>query len=668
MNFNTLFALILVILGSGLMSTFLIYVLNYRNLRIHQIFSIFFVVEILNLSLTSFLIFIFYQGSIRFDAFQNDNVLLVNLTLLLLPGSVFIGFVLTLINQLFNLKVKVNFRSFKQIVFSVMFLLSLMIYFISINNINNIALYDSIETFALRIFRGIEKDSVNMGKMLQKQSDIDSQLNQVIESGLYSLEIPLVIVNPYGNSPLSALIIFTSEVPMRPSVQIRGKDEVSDVSHHDDEFRLQHTIPIYGLYADYENEITLTMIDENANEIVKNIYIETEPLPLEIQNLYRRVHSAYPSQYQEGFTFTVRSHLNYKLAFDIDGEIRWLLEGDFKSYLLFINDDNFYTVYKNYLVEMNLLGRINKVIYVDEKYGSLHHDIEILSTNSNSILMLANSPNSNMIEDFIIEVNLTTGEVVNEFDLKTIIDLNRTLFNFLNKDLDPFHTNAIVSLKDSNDVLISNRHTSNVMRFSWPDGDVKWIAGNPLDASPISRHLYLQPMGEDFEYFYSQHAPFELEDIDNDPNTIDILIFDNGNARVNAYCNNNLQCIEENTEDLEYSRLVHYRINELTMTIEQIRDFGKEFGRGLYAPSTGDLDVLNNGNWLGTFNTFIDNKSITRQANYVEINSNNEIVWSMQIFDVISGAPFGEYRSERRKIYQNSSLNLKLEEVILLNF
>ena len=42
---------------------------------------------------------------------------------------------------------------------------------------------------------------------------------------------PKIIVNPYKNSPLTALVIFKTANEIAPTVEIKGKDEKTTISH-----------------------------------------------------------------------------------------------------------------------------------------------------------------------------------------------------------------------------------------------------------------------------------------------------------------------------------------------------------------------------------------------------------------------------------------------------
>ena len=77
----------------------------------------------------------------------------------------------------------------------------------------------------------------------------------------YSLESPKVILNPYENSPLTALILFETDQEVAPEVTIVGKDDLSTY-HHTFSSAKEHYLPIYGLYADYENTVRITCNDQ----------------------------------------------------------------------------------------------------------------------------------------------------------------------------------------------------------------------------------------------------------------------------------------------------------------------------------------------------------------------------------------------------------------------
>lgn len=107
-----------------------------------------------------------------------------------------------------------------------------------------------------------------LNTQLEFQSEMDDKIKDIITNGDYTLENPCVLINPYGISPLSALIIFNTKNETSISVSIND-EAVTTVKE-----TKQHIIPIYGLYANANNIVKLTT---DTNE-TKEVTILTEAL------------------------------------------------------------------------------------------------------------------------------------------------------------------------------------------------------------------------------------------------------------------------------------------------------------------------------------------------------------------------------------------------------
>ena len=92
--------------------------------------------------------------------------------------------------------------------------------------------------------------------LITKQSHIEDKF----KLDGYTIDNPNVIISPYGNSPLTALVIFQTDNPVSPTVTIRGKDSLTTFSHTFDE-STNHYLPIYGLYADTANTVKISYRD-----------------------------------------------------------------------------------------------------------------------------------------------------------------------------------------------------------------------------------------------------------------------------------------------------------------------------------------------------------------------------------------------------------------------
>jgi len=122
----------------------------------------------------------------------------------------------------------------------------------------------------------------------------------------YSINNPNVILNPYGNSPLTALIMFETDDYSEVEIIIKSRDGNSDIGYKFDKDKY-HMIPIYGLYADYDN--TVIIKSEGIENIVN---IKTDKLPDDFIYI--------EDNENDNFLFY---NSNYPYAVDINGDVRW---------------------------------------------------------------------------------------------------------------------------------------------------------------------------------------------------------------------------------------------------------------------------------------------------------------------------------------------------------
>ena len=85
------------------------------------------------------------------------------------------------------------------------------------------------------------------------QEKVNNRLDKVRKSKKYTIENAYVELNPYGISPLSAIIIFQTKE--KNSIDVYINDEYFTKMEKSQE----HVIPIYGLYDGFNNKVTLKM-------------------------------------------------------------------------------------------------------------------------------------------------------------------------------------------------------------------------------------------------------------------------------------------------------------------------------------------------------------------------------------------------------------------------
>jgi len=489
---------------------------------------------------------------------------------------------------------------------------------------------------------------------IEKQARIDDMLLAELESGQHSFDDPLIIVNPYGKTPLVALMIFTSDEPLQIALHITGKTKLADVDYTFDSFNTNHMIPIYGLYPGVLNNVEICAKSQNGETKKNDLEIETDPLPPDLAINILKTDLLQSNNYQTGFNFTY----NQKSAFDVNGDYRWFYNDfdlgqttltNYHGNMLFVKGATW--IGDVLIFEINALGKILSVYY--SPYGA-HHDIAV--TDNESLLVTGSAGSTK--EDVIYEIDTQSGNIINFLDLKNVLPRTRYINSELFRSIDWFHNNTVVY--DDGSIIISGRHQSAVAKMTWPDGNLEWILAEHVGWDHMFEKYLLTPIGDDFEWSYGQHAPLILPDFDNNPDTIDILLFDNGNNRFDN--DRELQRMIDNGEIAapeNYSRIVHYRINERRKTIEQIWEFGRELGETYFSLRCGNAGFLENGNRLGTFDRYLrDFYDIN--TNLVEVDINGNIVWEAYLTSTGETGAYPAYRADRLPLYTSAANDLRI--------
>lgn len=458
-----------------------------------------------------------------------------------------------------------------------------------------------------------------------------------------TFENPRIIVNPYGNSPLTALIIFQTKDLTAPTVVIHGKDENTTYTKKFTPSK-EHILPIYGLYANTDNTIELTVNNET-----KTLTITTDPLPDDF--ILPTSVTANKQLLGNDLYFVTPSSSGYTAAYDVNGDVRWYLTDMYLWDIQTLNNGNLLLstnrlinppYYTTGLMEMDFMG---KVYFEYSLPGGYHHDV--FEMENGNFLIASNDFASGTVEDYIVEMDRDTGEIIKTFDLKDILNMEDGK-NENWSEYDWFHNNAIWYDKATNSITLSGRHQDAVINIDYNSGELNWIVGDPTNWSEEYQKYFFTPIGDNFEWQWSQHASMIL------PNG-NLFVFDNGNNRSK---------IEEEYIDAvnNYSRGVIYHLDTVNHTISQVWEYGKNRGSDFYSPYISDVDYLSENHYL------IHSGGISYQDGIVQnqpagltdadrLNSitveilNDEVIFEMQL-------PGNFYRAEKMNFYSDSEFSL----------
>lgn len=486
-----------------------------------------------------------------------------------------------------------------------------------------------------------ENEVENVVSLMEKQIQDENKL----EISGYTLDDPNVVLNPYEISPLTALVIFETDEEVSPEVTIHGDSDLTTYTHTFAK-GTEHYLPIYGLYAGRENKVTIKCGDEE-----KELTIKTDELPDDF--ILPTSVKKDESKLSNDLYFYTPSSSGYTAAYDVNGDVRWYLTESaiweinrLDNGRLLVSTERLAEVpyYSTGLYEMDMLGKI----YTEYSLpGGYHHDYYEME---NGNLLVASDDfnnDSGTVEDYVVEIDRKTGNIVKTFDLKDILKMtDGKSENWI--EYDWFHNNSVWYDKKTNSITLSGRHQDAVINIDYDTGKLNWILGDPEGWSDEYQKYFFKPVGDNFEWQWSQHAAMIT------PEGY-VFLFDNGNNKSKN---------EKNYVKAEdsYSRGVMYKIDTDKMTIEQVWEYGKKRGSDFYSPYISDVDYLDKNHYIVHSGgiSYKDGKiqnqpaglagSDTLKSDTVEL-LDDEVIFEMVL-------PTNTYRVEKMSLYGDDEFEL----------
>lgn len=503
-----------------------------------------------------------------------------------------------------------------------------------------------------------------------------------------------VIVNPYGHTPLVAVINRDGKDAQDIHVTVHGRgDKGVDISYDvgKSAFLTHDGIPVFGLYPNHKNKVTVTYKQDGKaikdtytiiTGAISNSYIDSRnisalPTPHVVKvdpkfkNRLYFVNSGTRPQMGSDINWVMAKPksasktaanpsggsvpfqtvpLNYVL--DTQGEFRWWLDPEAvfdargidlakRGYAMgfrptksgtytFVQGQKWY--------EMNFMGKIVGEHDLPRGYIDMSHaswempNGHILLRAAKANYLRPDGQKVHTVRDHILEVD-RSGNLIDVWDLNMILDNTR---DDLIKNLDlgavcmnvdvtaagqkvanepeaPFgdspgvgagrnwaHVNSVSYDPEDDSIIISARHQG-VMKIG-RDKQVKWILApstgwkNGLEKKllkPVDKNgkpINCTPNGEcegDFDFTYTQHAAWPSHS-----GRGNLTVFDNGQIR---------HYDQPALPEMNYSRIVEYKIDPKTMTVQQTWAVGKEKGHDWFAPITSNVEWMKDKDTMMAF-------------------------------------------------------------------
>ena len=424
--------------------------------------------------------------------------------------------------------------------------------------------------------------------IIERQYAAEQAFLAEFEAGSYTLTSPLVKLNPYEFCPLTAVVMFETPAASEATITVLGKEVEGNITHRFPATK-KHILPIYGLYADYENTVEIVL----GNGEKSTIKIQTEPLmpgvPLATKMETTKEYMG------DNLIFLTAAMRSMPVGFDYKGDLRWYASVNFafdvkrmpNGHVLIGTERLIQMPYfTTGIYEMAFSGKIFKEY--QSPIGGYHHDQFVME--DGNILMLTYDRYSGTVEDVCVLLDKNTGEVLRKWDYKDV--LPQDVAGSGSQDAhDWFHNNAVWYDQKTNSLTLSGRHQDAVINLDYEldeNGKCKlnWIIGDPEMWPEDMQKYFFKPVGDlsKFDWQYEQHACVVLPDGD-------IMLFDNGHFR-----SKNPEKRIPNHDN--FSRGVRYRIDTEKMEIEQIWQYGKERGADFFSPYICNVEYYNEGHYM----------------------------------------------------------------------
>lgn len=464
------------------------------------------------------------------------------------------------------------------------------------------------------------------------------------QQGEYTFANPFVKLNPYLIAPLAALVMFKTAEPTTIAITVKGKEKAGDISFKFPE-ATEHMIPVYGLYADYANQVELVLGNGEANILT----LQTDEAP-EVVKLPTQITTT-AEYFQDNIMFVSPTSTAATAGYDYKGDVRWYGTLNFafdikrvKNGRLLLGTHRLVTppYHTTGLYEMGMIGKIYKEYRLPSGY---HHDqFEMADGN---LLILSQDLPRGTVEDMCVLVDRKTGQIIKTWDYQKVLPTNVGGSGSQDSH-DWFHNNAVWYDKNTHSLTLSGRHQDIIINLDYETGTLNWIIGDPEGWPPeLVKKYFFKPVGEgDFDWQYEQHACVVC------PNG-DIMVFDNGHWR--SKIKENYAAAKDN-----FSRGVRYRIDTEKMEIEQVWQYGKERGAEFFSTYICNVEYYGEGHYMvhsGGIGS-LDGETLNKPPVQFRGEDEKKVVFNsitVELKDDVAlyemHLPANYYRAEKLKLY-----------------
>ncbi len=348
--------------------------------------------------------------------------------------------------------------------------------------------------------------------ILDSTNRVDALYEKLAHSGLFTLDMPLIVINPYRWAPLTAMVIFSTEEPFEVEAITAGEGDAADFRSYTEPARF-HRIPVMGLYPNRENKVSLFLkrADGEVAE-AKNYRIPMGEMPEEISHVAEVKKAAGASAFP--FKLVVGGDTPYPYAVDETGTVRYYLKRKSRSYgLIPLSGGRMWFLEKNArmickpsfsnpvgtkIYELDWWGRVLNVFQL--RYG-VHHDVCEKKPGGN--IIAASASLERYTEDAVIEIDRHTGKLVKMVKFEDLLPG----LSYCD-GIDWVHINSVQYIPEQDAVLVCARNLHSAFLIDWKRDKLQWILGPETFWRGTGFEKYLMPTSGEGNIYQPHAAEF----------------------------------------------------------------------------------------------------------------------------------------------------------------
>lgn len=359
---------------------------------------------------------------------------------------------------------------------------------------------------------------------------IEKAIDVIVNEGKYKFSNMLVIKNPYQYAPLCAMAVFSTNQRRNVRVTVFGREESENISYVVESGKY-HKIPIMGLYPGEKNKIKIELLDKK-NKVKKSriFFLSTSKLKGKSAGITVKRTKQSSQEFLYDLTLVYGGDDGvFPYAFDRKGDIRFCFSMVTKTYGFKPISKGRYLILDKTITRHTDTNPTSVHIYEVDQMGRFlaryniekgaHHDFCELDNGNYAIV--SNSFDNNTIEDSVIEVEKSTGNVVNEVWLKDYVD------SCFVDSPDWAHINTLEYDNHEKTLMVCLRNLHAVIKLNYEKKELEWVLGNPeFFKGTAMEDKVLKPIGE-IPWFFQAHTGCFVDGECDENGCRKLIIYDN---------------------------------------------------------------------------------------------------------------------------------------------